>query len=297
MTGNANAILYSIVQALPATLFVVDEHGRYLNVVGEQALPAHDGGTLIGKHVREVLPESVAEGIMQSLQAALDTGAMRRQEYRLSASAAGGSQAEDGRWYEGRFTPLPQEPGEPRQVAWLSQDITDRKRLESEVDAAALIDPVTELSNQRHFMRVLDHEILRQERYREPVCLLLLEVDHYETIRDSFGTDIADTCLREAARLMRQQLRHSDILGRLEDAEFGILLLNTPLNWAKEVAERIRARIAATPLTLPQKTLRLTVSGGVAAVREGETASSLLWRTEEALFQSESGGRSSIRIG
>lgn len=283
MSKENKVLLDTLIAALPARVLVIDHSGRCT-----RAFEADDA-ELVGKPIADILPTRVVARLQEALQAALEDGTTQIMEYHIPAGHRDGGD----RWFEARLAPVPGR----REALWLLEDISERKRLERELEESSLIDPLTEVSNQRHFMRVLDQEIARQKRYQEPFCLLLLEVDHYETVRENYGRESADMCLQEIARLIRQQLRHSDVLGRLEDAEFGVLLLNTPLVAAKEVAERIRARIAHTPLTLPKRTLRLSVSGGVTALRSGDTASSLLWRSEEALFKSESSGQSSIHVG
>jgi diguanylate cyclase (GGDEF)-like protein len=276
-------LLQAVLGAARARARILDENGRYLSAAGEEETG------LCGRHISDVLPEFVAERVLEALHTALADDAPQSIEYRLPEG-----ESRDMRWFKADLVPL--KGAHAHRAVWVEQEITEQKHAERRLEEATLIDPLTEVSNQRHFMRVLDAEITRQARYREPFCLLLLEVDHYDTIRDSYGAETGDACLRETARLIRQQLRHSDVLARLEDAGFGVLLLNTPLHWAKEVAERISSRIARTPLTLAKRTLRLSVSGGVTSLREGDTASSLLWRTEEALFKSESSGQSSINV-
>ncbi len=286
-------ILETVLNSVAAGLLIVDEHGTIVQAQGAASIGfTAQPDEPVGHNIGRLLPEAIGERMIAAVEAALLTHSPQIQQYCLDADDSDGGPP---RWFEARLTPLPA-ADRSRLVVYVCSDISRDKSLEKELEQATLIDPVTEISNQRHFMRVLDLEVARQERYQEPFCLLLLEIDHFEAIHDNYGVDTADSCLRETARLIRQQLRHSDVLGRLEGAEFGILLLNTPLQWAKEVAQRIGNRIARAPFTLPSKTLRLTMSAGVTPLREGDTASSLLWRTEEALFQSERGGHSQINV-
>jgi len=290
-SNQDNAMLGAIIGALPDPVFVIDEHGRYVEVLGGHDDPNGSGRALVGRNLYEVLPEEVAEGLMATIQSALDCGDTRVEQYRLDDGE------EHTRWFEARIAPLPAEPGEPRRVAWLSADITARKQLEHELEEAALIDPLTQVGNERHFMRVLDQEIRRQGRYKEPFCLLLLRVDQLETVEESFGRDAAEGCLREIARIIRQELRHSDVPARTDDAEFGVLLLNTSMKWGLEVGERIRIRIARMPFMLPQRMLHLTVSGGITDFRTSDNPGAMLARAEKALFKSEDAGQDRISVG
>ncbi|RFA30941.1 hypothetical protein CAI21_02895 [Alkalilimnicola ehrlichii] len=287
------ALLNNITAALSLSIWILDSDGRFVEQVGKSNAEV-DPFTRSpqGQRLDQLLPrETVAEG-SAALRAALIDGATQTLSYRRPAD-----DTKPERWFELQLTPLPPttDTRAPR-LSCLIRDVSGYKSLQNDLEAARVLDPLTGVHNQRHFMSVLDAEIKRQERYKEPVSLLLLEVEHFEAFREAYGEETVNSCLQEVARLIRQQLRHSDILARLEEAEFGILLINTPLGLAKEVAERVRRRIARTPVTLRNKTLRLTVTGGVTAHREGDSASSLLWRTEEALFHSETEGRSGIRV-
>jgi len=290
-SNQDNALLGAIIGALPDPVFVVDEHGRYVEVLGGRPDASGGGRDLVGRSLSEVLPPDVAEEMMATIHSALDGGGTRVEQFRL------GDGDERARWYEVRIAPLPAEPGEPRRVAWLSADITERKLLEHQLEEAALIDPLTQVGNERHFMRVLDQEIRRQGRYKEPFCLLLLRVDQLETVQAAYGQEAADGCLREIARIIRQELRHSDVPARTDEAEFGVLLLNTSMKWGLEVGERIRIRIARMPFALPQRLLHLTVSGGITDFRTNDSPGAMLARAEKALFKSEDAGQDRISVG
>lgn len=278
-----NSVLAAAIEALATPVFVVDEEGRYVDVIGGMSRDAGADASVVGRRLHEVLPAEVAEELLHSIRSALSGDTPQVEEYQLGSSEDG---EESGRWYQARIAPIAGEPGQPRQVACVTVDITERKQLEQQCSTAAGTDPLTGLANQRRFMDILEDEVARSSRYSEPFCLLMLELDHFETIREHYGDDAADRSLRALARLIRQELRHSDVLARLEDGEFGVLLINTPLRWGLEVGERIRLRTARTPFNLPGRMLQLTVSGGVTEFRQGESPSALLWRAEEALYKS-----------
>lgn len=292
MTGEPqdNPLLGALVGALSDPVFVIDEDGRYVQVLGGNGSRQEHERALVGRSLHDVLPEAVADGLMASIRAALTEGGTRVEEYRIDAADAG------AHWYQARIAPIAGAPGEPRRVAYLAMDITARKRLEQELQDALLTDPLTEVGNERQFTRVFEREVARQGRYKEPFCLLLLQVDHFDPIEETFGEDIAHACLRETARLIRQELRHSDVLARIDRSEFAVLLVNTTINWGLEVGERIRTRIARMPYTLPKRTLHLTVSGGVTDFRNGDTTSAMLYRAEKALHKSENAGHDRVSV-
>lgn len=291
-------MLGAIVQALPDPVFVIDEHGRYVDVLGGQTRPIGDRhGDYIGKSLHEVLPPEVADELLASIRAALEQNAPRTGEFRLSNSDGAASAEHSEQWFQARLTPLPDTPGQPRRVVWLSTDITHQKQLEQQLQQAALTDSLTGSWNERHFLQILSQEIARQERYKEPFCLLLLELDHAETVRSQFGAEAADGCLRDVARLIRLELRHSDVLGRISPECFAIILVNTSMSWSLEVGQRITLRASRMPFTLPGRTLYLSVSGGLTDFRTGDNTGGMMQRAQKALHKSQAAGRDRVSVG
>lgn len=287
--------LGAILQALPAPVFVVDEHGRYVDVLGGRSASA-TSGNIVGKSLHEVLPTEIADDLLASIRSTLERNAPCVEEYRLPLETRSSERQDAAQWFEARIAPLPDTPGQPRRVAWLSTDITQLKRLEQQLEQAALTDSLTETWNQRHFSQLLGQEIARQARYKEPFCLLLLELDHADTIRSQFGAEAADNCVRDVARLIRMELRHSDILGRLGPDCFAIILVNTSMSWSLEVGQRITVRASRMPFIAPGRTLYLSLSGGLTDFRTGDNTSGMLQRAQKALRKSQSAGRDRVSV-
>jgi diguanylate cyclase (GGDEF)-like protein len=289
--------LDAIVQALSEPVFVVDEHGRYVDVLGGNGSASDSApATLIGKSLHDVLPSDVADGLLLSIQATLQRNAAHTQEYKLPLSSDTLELQHAEQWFQARLAPLPDAPGQPRRVAWLSTDITERKLMEHRLAQPALLDPLTESWNEPYFLQTLNQEITRQERYKEPFCLLLLELEHSDTIRVQFGVDAADNCIREVARLTRRELRHSDVLGRLGSDLFAIILVNTTMSWALEVGQRIAIRASRTPFATPGRTLYLSLNGGLTDFRSDDTAANMMQRAQKALNKSQTTGRDRVSV-
>lgn len=283
--ARPDVLLGALVEALPDPIFVIDENGRYLEVLG-----VDPSNALVGKSVHEIMPQEAADGFLASIQSALDGGGSTVAEYRL------GNDHDAPQWFEARIAPLPNAPGRPRVVACLASNITQRKQMQHLLAEAAQA-AEAEIGGRTHFMRCLADEIKRQARYKEPFCLLLLDLDHFQAIRDTFGADVGDGCLQEIARIVRQELRHSDVLGRLDDEEFGVLLVNTPMNWGLDVGERIRRRVAYMPFVVPGRTLHLTVSGGLTDFRPSDSPRDMIERARKALLKSQNSGHDRVSVG
>jgi len=155
--------------------------------------------------------------------------------------------------------------------------------------------------NRRYFESRCLEEVQAARRSKLPLVCLLLDVDHFKRINDTHGHPAGDAVLRYVARLIRAQLRGSDVVARYGGEEFVMLLPATPLAAALDTAERIRRVIAAQ--SMPVQTaepLRITVSIGAALLPgEGEadaavSAAALVQRADQALYAAKQGGRNRV---
>ena len=162
-----------------------------------------------------------------------------------------------------------------------------------ELDRMSRTDVLTGLYNRRH----LDEELVRQQseanRHHDPLCVLLLDIDHFKKINDTFGHPAGDLVLCRFADRLRAELRASDIAGRWGGEEFLIIMPRTDLQGALEVAERLRRATAASPLVTGVPSISATVSGGCVASR-GEEADALLQSVDTCLYRAKDSGRNRI---
>lgn len=165
---------------------------------------------------------------------------------------------------------------------------------------AGLTDGLTGVHNRRYFESRCLEEVQAARRSKLPLVCLLLDVDHFKRINDSHGHPAGDVVLRYVARLIRAQLRGSDVVARYGGEEFVVLLPATPPTAALDTAERIRRVIAAQtmPVQLAEP-LRITVSLGLATLAAGEDpvaqAASLVKRADQALYAAKQGGRNRVQ--
>jgi len=162
-----------------------------------------------------------------------------------------------------------------------------------ELDRVSRTDALTGLYNRRH----LDEELVRQRadanRHHDPLCVLLLDIDHFKRINDTFGHPAGDLVLRAFADRLRAELRGSDIAGRWGGEEFLIIMPRTDLRGALEVAERLRRATEGSPLVVGDQDICATVSGGC-VVSRGEDADALLQRVDTCLYGAKASGRNRI---
>lgn len=163
-----------------------------------------------------------------------------------------------------------------------------------------LTDPLTGVNNRRFFDQRLQEEVARARRHAVPLSCLLLDIDHFKNINDTYGHPLGDRVLIDAAAMMRAQLRGSDLLARYGGEEFAALLTHTNGKDALDIAERIRSAIAEHEfLTAENSSLRVTISIGIATLQHaGDDLSSecaqLVASADHALYAAKHGGRNRV---
>ncbi|MGQ0711038.1 MAG: GGDEF domain-containing protein [Rhodoferax sp.] len=163
-------------------------------------------------------------------------------------------------------------------------------RLRQELEHMASHDPLTHARTRGHMNDRLSGELARSRRHGQPLAALLMDLDHFKAINDRHGHLAGDLALVDFVRLVQQQLRHSDVLGRFGGEEFLALLPHTDAQQACAVAERIRAACAEQ-----QRAVAFTVSIGVAAAEpDNDSVDDLLARCDAALYQAKAQGRNRV---
>lgn len=158
-------------------------------------------------------------------------------------------------------------------------------------------DPLTGLHNLRHFQAFLNKEIARAARYRHPLSLLLLDIDHFKHYNDTNGHQMGNIVLKQAADLLKSCLRSEELVARYGGEEFVVCLPETDEREARIAAERIRCAVekASFPGEEKQPGGRLTISiGGASFPADGTIAQQLIERADQALYASKDAGRNRI---
>lgn len=178
------------------------------------------------------------------------------------------------------------------QVELATQEL---RRQKEAAEQAARIDPLTGLTSRRAFTEMADTEIQRALRYRLPLSLLMIDLDHFKSINDTHGHINGDAVLASFAHTVAQQVREVDVVGRLGGEEFVVLLPNVGATEAAQVAERMRQAVAQSELLVNGQRLVYTASFGVAEFNPRELSlSSLLSRADEALYKAKRQGRNRV---
>lgn len=163
----------------------------------------------------------------------------------------------------------------------------------------AMQDPLTGLCNRRRFVVAARRELELAARHQQPLAVMLLDVDHFKLINDVHGHQVGDRVLVEVSRRCELALRATDVLARWGGEEFIVLLPNTPVEQAQQLAERMRQTISATgQVQLRDRSVRATVSVGAAGTAAGESRSldELVSLADAELYKAKSGGRDRVSI-
>lgn len=176
------------------------------------------------------------------------------------------------------------------------RDVTQRVQIEQELVRLATTDPLTGLYNRRHF-NALAEQIIRRIRPPDHLSILLIDVDHYKSVNDTYGHAIGDMVLRELADRLGQSLRPTDVLARYGGEEFIILLLRSSHHEAEEVARRLCRTVDDHIFRGEDGRIHITVSIGVASLdHEGHNLDDLIHHADIALYQAKDGGRNQWKI-
>jgi two-component system cell cycle response regulator len=181
----------------------------------------------------------------------------------------------------------------------LLHDITRHKQSEDALQRAAMLDPLTQIANRRHFDAFLDQEWQRATRNAQPLSLLVLDVDHFKQYNDTLGHAAGDSCLHKVAQVLaRHAQRPTDLAARYGGEEFVLLFADTDLAAATHQAEAIRAAVEALELPNPGSpgSAWLTVSIGVAAVvpTQFEEIEQLFVCADRAMYAAKAAGRNRV---
>jgi diguanylate cyclase (GGDEF)-like protein len=144
-------------------------------------------------------------------------------------------------------------------------------------------------------MEKSEEVISMMRRYLRPASMMVADLDHFKSINDKFGHHAGDLALKAFTDVCREEIRESDILGRLGGEEFGLMLPETTIQHARVLAERIRRATSALEITLDDQTIRIAVSIGLVELNpEDATLDAAMRRADLAMYQAKAGGRNQV---
>jgi diguanylate cyclase len=184
---------------------------------------------------------------------------------------------------------------EKKQLEVLGERLRTLRSELTEAKTQASLDPLTQLSNRAAFDEHLDRLSDLGLLFGHPPCLVMLDIDHFKSINDSFGHPAGDAVIKESAEcLVRAFLRKQDFVARYGGEEFAVLLVDTHSSGAVMLAERARGLVKERLISHHGRQISVTLSAGVAALVPGEGALSWLERADKALYSAKQQGRDRV---
>ncbi|MBK7005284.1 MAG: GGDEF domain-containing protein [Burkholderiales bacterium] len=303
---NFDRFLLTVVYDIPHLVFVVDPvdkriiyaNQRMLDLAGTDCI-----GSLFAEKFSSAGGDHFFVSYMHSRSAlATDIALANTAEGFPQQSEYYSDDSED--WFHVLQRPIKWLDG-TRKIVFILNEINALKRLQKELseahatlafknhelEIAAKTDRLTQLYNRHHLDEVLHREITRFKRTGTPFTVFIADCDKFKSVNDSYGHQVGDMVLMDIARLMRANVRATDTVGRWGGEEFLVILPDTNLDGAVQLAEKMRLTIAGHDFpTVGHK----TASFGVAEMRPNENIKELIGRADEALYRAKEGGRNCI---
>ncbi len=283
---SVNAVLWAIEWETRRVLYVSPAYERIFGLSAGLLLADHRGW-------RDSIHPEDQEYAERSLAQVLELGAIEDRQYRIITA--------DGqiRWLSDKcFTNQQATPGKPLIVVGIAEDITEKKHLELELQRLATTDVLTRSSNRRHFFECAHHEFERASAQGLPLAFLLLDIDDFKAINNTYGHLEGDQVLLRIAESGRGILRRGDLFGRIGGEEFAAVLPGCAPETAIQVAERLGQEIQQLGFSHEGQPYVVTVSQGLASLSaEDTTLDSLFARADAAMYEAKRQGKNRVIVG
>jgi len=174
--------------------------------------------------------------------------------------------------------------------------LKEKERLQEELAHMAMYDALTDILSRRALLEQVEVERQRTRRYHRDLSLLMIDIDHFKKVNDTYGHIIGDIVLREIAQTLKKQTRRSDYVGRYGGEEFLIILPETILNKALVLAEKLRKRVAELIIPADGHVLKgITVSIGASAYEDDPNVDEFISRSDKWMYKAKANGRNQVQ--
>jgi diguanylate cyclase (GGDEF)-like protein len=175
-------------------------------------------------------------------------------------------------------------------VAARTEELVEKNRM---LEVLSVTDKLTGLYNRRKLDEVLEEELVRAQRYQVDVSIIMLDIDHFKQVNDTHGHGVGDAVLVAMAKLLREQTRDADALGRLGGEEFLVVCPHSNAEGSLHAATKLREAIAGHHFP---GVGQVTSSFGIASCRPDDTAVTILARADAALYRAKGAGRNRVEV-
>ncbi len=181
----------------------------------------------------------------------------------------------------------------PTILKYLSGEDAEAKYHE-EIYRMTIVDGLTQIHNKRYLFESLEREIIRSRRHDRPLSALMFDIDFFKRINDHYGHLAGDYVLRELAETVQSRIRRDEVFARYGGEEFVIVLPETEMEGATALAETLREKVKEHSFVFQGEKIPVTISIGCALVKDNDTATELIQRADEKLYEAKRGGRNRV---
>jgi diguanylate cyclase (GGDEF)-like protein len=200
--------------------------------------------------------------------------------------------------------PLSSLTGQITHISMIIYDVTDvainrlqLKAANERLEHLSQTDGLTQLHNRRHWQMCMQREFDRHTRYGEPTTLVMIDIDNFKRINDTYGHLAGDKVIQHVSHILQQSLRETDCAGRYGGEEFSVVLANTNAQDSLNFADRLREKIASSEMRYESVKISVTVSIGISDINEElENSAKWLANADNALYQAKQAGRNCCMI-
>lgn len=291
--------LAAVLKALPDPTFILSQSGKYLGVFGgNDSRYYHDGSTLVGLYLHELISADKAQWFLDKIAQALQSNILLIEEYELSNKDVLGV-SDDGPeqpiWFEGRIQPLDFTIEDEGVVLWVASNISKRHEMEQQLRQYSDTDQLTGLFNRRRLDRDLTLHYEQWTRHGVPCSILMLDLDNLKTINDTLGHHMGDDIIVAMADICRAQVRKTDAAYRFGGDEFVLALPCLSVKQALAFAERLHQCALTEFARLAVQGLSASVSIGVASMAISDAGyQDCLKRADAALYRAKGAGKNCV---
>lgn len=264
----------AIIKAIPDLLFTIDRNGKIIDFEHGDGVPLlMSEQDFIHKHISETLPDFLAQRTLLALQKTLNNGESDYFEYELTLS---GKQ----HFFMARSSAINQD-----RMLVVVIDITERKKSENALQWQATHDSLTQLPNRMLFYDRLNQAITESARYKQPFCLLYIDLNDFKLVNDTYGHLNGDMLLILVAQRIRESIRQSDTAARLAGDEFAIIVNHSNFEEALQVSEKLREHLSVVYKLNDGVMLNISASIGIACYpHDGKDADELILHADNGMY-------------
>jgi len=282
--------LSQAVEQSPCTVMITDINGdiEYVNNKFSQ-LTGYTSQEVIGKNPRILKSDNVTLDVYETLWNTITAGGEWKGDFHNKKKKG------ELYWEQAHISPIKNSLGVITHYLGVKEDVTERKRFESQLTFMADHDPLTNLFNRRRFHEELEHWLAQSKRYHTKCALLFLDLDNFKYYNDTYGHLNGDEILLRLAGILKNKIRKTDTLARLGGDEFAIILPFTKVEEVKSMSRHILGMVRENISLRENKSLCLTASIGIVLFPEhGSSVDTLLSYADRAMYKAKYQGRNQV---